>query len=793
LQSLLAKLLNYLGDIMLIVHSMRLKNIVHFKDVYVPITQNCGLVVVSGHNKDSRSDNQNNGAGKSLLFSALPNAVYGASPSSTLKNTKKDLLGKGSEIEIRFIDNAKRKIKLVQTASKWSILEDGVDQEVHRLTNQQDKITQLFPLTQDEFYSYAYLSSISGQRIHFQVDRPAERLKFITSVFQLDSYDKLKHYFTQRLSLIKDEQIRFDVLGSKLLNINTQLERLNWSTEHAAKYKEDKLQFEELKKKRSSTNKRVTSLDRAIYVLIDLLKKVEERDSLRESLPNKPLSEIKANLRARLSAISAYEVYLSDVKRYKRNTEKLKEQLDALDLPTQSAKEIDSLLVETSEELLAIRAALAEAKTIERQALSLKAEIDRWIKDLKALGYARPSLVPALDKDDDLSIYETTLKLKQLLDNNEDSICPTCLQAVDIDAIRVNVKKAEKKVKELRAIRKAHTIVEKLLDLDKRYMALGSVDATDDLHSQEKAYVSKEQQLKSDASVLREHSRLLKSVKDIEKPVKPERVPKNLDAGAIEEALNMCATLDRIEEEVSRLTEDHHDIVATSDNLTSLQQEVAAAKAMLEKIDCAFNGIMKRISEFDLKRGEYQLLMTQKLEYETELQSIKPLLDKRDIYKALEKAYGAKGLKVNKANEILSLIENNMNKYSGLVFAEPFSFRVYATDQGVMSEVHRRKTGLATDSRLLSGSESDCFKLLFMLSLLMLVPSTQRTNFVVLDEPDSHMDSVARVLFAEQYIPFLRSVVPHVFLITPKDADVFQEYDQWVVVKENGESILEIK
>jgi DNA repair exonuclease SbcCD ATPase subunit len=578
-----------------------------------------------------------------------------------------------------------------------------------------------------------------------------------------------------------------------LLNINTLLERLNWSTELAAKYKEDKARFEALKNKRDNTNKRVTTLDRTIYVLTGLLKKIDERDSLRVPLPDKPVSEIKANLRARLSAIRTYETYLSDVKRYKRNTEKLKEQLEALVLPAQSAKEIDALLAETSEELLDVREALAESKAVERQAVALKAEIDRWMKDLKALGYARPSLVPAFDKDDDLSIYETTLKLKQLLDNNEDSICPTCLQAVDIDAIRVNVKKAEKKVKELRAIRKAHTIVEKLLELDKRYMALGTVCALDDLRSQEKAFVSKEQRLKGDAAVLREHTRLLKSIKDIEKPVKPERIPKNLDADAIEEALNTCAALERVEDEIAQLVEDHPNIVTTVDNLESLQQEIATAKETLEKIDRSFNTIMKRISEFDLKRGEYQLLMTQKLEYDTELQAIQPLLDKRDLYKALEKAYGAKGLKVNKANEILSLIENNMNKYSGLVFAEPFSFRIYATDQGVMSEVHRRKTGLATDSRLLSGSESDCFKLLFMLSLLMLVPSTQRTNFVVLDEPDSHMDSVARALFAEQYIPFLRSVVPHVFLITPKDADVFQDYDQWVVVKENGESILEIK
>jgi len=152
-----------------------LRNIVHFEHAKVDVEKNNGLVIISGLNKDSLvADDQNNGAGKSLLWSAIPNLRYAAAPSSTLKNTKKDMLDSSkSEIELSFLNNHGKKIRVIQKPTKWLVYEENEngkleDTQARTTAIQQEKIAEHFPITQDEFYSYVYLSSIQGQRLHFE-------------------------------------------------------------------------------------------------------------------------------------------------------------------------------------------------------------------------------------------------------------------------------------------------------------------------------------------------------------------------------------------------------------------------------------------------------------------------------------------------------------------------------------------------------------------------------------------------------------------------------------------------
>lgn len=793
---------------MIEVDSFILRNVVHFNEAKVPVRKNNGFVVISGLNKDSRiAEDQNNGAGKSLLWSAFPNAMYAAAPSSTLKNTKKDMLDSTkSEIEIRMVNNHGDKIKIVQKPTKWLIHEPDsktgelVDSKARTTSIQQEKIAEHFPLTSDEFYAYTYLSSIQGQRLHFQVEKPAERLKFITSIFQLDSYDKLKKYFTGMLAKIKDEQTRFSVLESKLLNVNTQLEKIQWTEETIAQAKEAKAKFSDMKTERDELARTVSKGETRLGQLKSLMRLLEKKEAIHQHFPaDRSVEEIEAKLRKRKAVIREYDAYLKELKAYEKRVARYKDalaELEAKELtPVKKINKKLPALQEKAEELIA---EMEQTREVTRRKDKWSKIADTCLAELGELGYDSPESVDMeSDLDDDLSICRTTLKLKKLLNSTKDSVCPTCLQSVDLKSVEKSVKKAQKRLEKLETLADARQLVSRLRDAKKELKGFTSVSSVDELR--EKLEETKKKSRHFDAE-LKSHIKIadLKSeLAQIEEPTEPDKKPpKSASVEDIDESLSMCREIAKIEHSIEVLVEDskflRKSMVDPSSAFKTTERKLKKLKDQLKEIDSTYKSVSKLVSEYDLRLGEYRILSKQKLELESELEEIKPILAKRDLYKALEKAYSAKGLKVSKANDIVRLLEANLNRYANLIFAEPFEFKVFANEKGVFCEVDRGN-GKISDVRLMSGSESDSFRLLFMLSLLLMVPSERRTNFVVLDEPDSHMDGRTRAIFAERYLPFLREVVPHVFLITPQDHHIYSECERWVVVKEGGVSTLNRK
>jgi DNA repair exonuclease SbcCD ATPase subunit len=117
---------------------------------------------------------------------------------------------------------------------------------------------------------------------------------------------------------------------------------------------------------------------------------------------------------------------------------------------------------------------------------------------------------------------------------------------------------------------------------------------------------------------------------------------------------------------------------------------------------------------------------------------------------------------------------------------------VEASDTGVSIMVDRNngKPDSVSDVRHLSGAESECFALLCAASLITLTPDSRKLNMIVLDEPTSHMHQVTRELFNQKFVPFLREIVPSVYIITPHDDDCGPNSAEWVVAKSKGVSKL---
>lgn len=763
------------------IKSLSLRNVSPFKDVDVDLTKNDGLVIITGSNRDSKvSKQQNNGSGKSMLLNTIANCRYGASPTSESKNSKKDMLMRNdSAIVLRFLNSKGDKIAVRQTAKAWDIKINGEDQQVHRVQNQLLKLQELMPITEQEFYSYTYISSLQTQELHFQNAKPAARLNFITSIFRLDDYDKMKKYFTKQLGLIKEEQIRFDVLQSKYVGLNANLARLQFSEDTVKSHAKISDRIRELQLELDSINPKHSKL---LVRRTELAAKQRISDKLHEIAMTLQISD-KANLTKLIKQGEAYIRYVDNRSHVEKQRGRLEARLGSIPAVKKTKDEI-------LEQITSLEHALSEGQRARANELTLsktRKRLESTIADLESQydGNISKHTAPNKDIDQELAICKTTLELRELLECGSAS-CPTCKQDVNLKKIKKSVDVAASRIKELRTLKSNHKLYEQITQLRKELRACkgtgSSVEQYDTSLSKIQERLKKAQK---SLQYLKEIKQIKKELSDLEEPSAVERPPHKPDY--YRQQLDLIRTRDSLIDQLgSDGSEDYDALFSKADTrLKALDAERNAVQKKLTKL-------LSRKAVLDTEIGEHRVLTMQIKEIEREMDEVKPVLAKRDVFKALEKAWGAKGMKVDVANTIVSTLESNLNKYSNLLFPEPFKFKAYANDKGVFCEVDRGNKTLPTDVRLMSGAESDAFKLLFLLSLLLMIDGERRTNLVILDEPDSHMDDVFRSLFISRFIPFLREIVPHTFVVTPKDYDQFEDAEVWRVVKEKGVSYLEV-
>ena len=141
----------------------------------------------------------------------------------------------------------------------------------------------------------------------------------------------------------------------------------------------------------------------------------------------------------------------------------------------------------------------------------------------------------------------------------------------------------------------------------------------------------------------------------------------------------------------------------------------------------------------------------------------------------LEKAYGTKGIRTYSIKQTCKKLEQNLNYYASSIFVEDYKFIIECSESG-MAILVDRNDGNISDVRQLSGAESGAFNLLFLISLLPLIPSRRRCNFLLLDEPLAHASDNWKVLFKNSYLPLLQEVVPAIYITTPdtKEAENYR-------------------
>lgn len=772
---------------MILGKTLKLENVVYFEKASFSFDKNSGLVVVTASNKDSRvGDDYNNGAGKSSLFSAIPNLIYESTPlAEPTRSSKRDILSKASSISFEFVDNNGTDIKVVQNHNSWKIFVDGEDIKAHTLNIQRDKLRQYFPIDYQAFYTYVYIQS--QRNLSFQVDKPADRLKYVTSLFDTpELYERMRKFFTIKYNDLKDKNTVVGVLEAKLLQVNSRLNALNLDDNSIAKGELSKLRLSELTSERDTLNKNKTQIEiqlNTLSVIESITTRINKLLKKNPELPN-------LNSKAVASTLELLRAYLSYERKLEDHKASVKTLIDRIEIKKQEVDGLDYASVEKKakkleKKIYKIKEYIHEQKVLTAQYEKLKASVQSISKSLKETGFT-PKDLKNTDKeqlDASISVCSAILELEKLL-SHKDCVCPTCQQGFNPKAVKSSIEQAKQQLATYTATKKALSLYNKYKEFSAQLQEHEEPDDVDQLNEQLTGFVAELKQVKQQLQKLEDLENLNERLASVTPPKQPEGQKPEVSETELETTLQMLSEYKSL---IKTLNANE-----ASKNLPSkaeLDEEYEALQEKVSELESRLSKLVKKVSSFDLKFKEYQVLTAQQTSLLSEIQEVKTDVSHAPLIKSLEKAFGPRGVRVDRANEVVSLIESNLNKYAPLIFAEPFKFKMYCDDKGVFCNVDRGNKKVS-DVRLLSGAESDCFRLLFAVSIMLLMPSSQRTNFMVLDEPDSHMGPRARSLFIDQFLPFLQSLVPHIFLITPLDHSLYPKHELWKVVKENSVSRL---
>lgn len=752
------------------------KGVISHAEGKYDFTNNCGLVIVSGHNKDSLiAKDQNNGSGKSTFFGMIPNVRFEATPLADVK--KRNLIhSKGSHITLD-VRTPENEWSITQTGSSYTISKDGEDQKVRGHATQKQRIAEIIPLTEDEWYSYVYLQS--QKALAFQQATSRVRMNYITTVWRLDQYDIMRKYFDKKVDEVKLAQNDFNIHNNTLLKLNDSLNENGWSRKKGVQLKEATEVVKTLSKK-------VKKLQGRMQELRALKKQVEFYAATQATLKKlqKKSKHSKAELKEYYADVEAYEQFDEAMEEYTRTSKKLKKKLEELGGAEAGKgskrliKDLRTSIAEWEKQESRLSKDRDRHDDAKRELENLDDHVDNDLRSyLSMCNKMKKNPMEALKEE--LGIVKSTLALSDLLHEHENGKCPTCAQKVNVKDLEQSLKAAKKRKGKL------HSLIRALEIRDTRVKNKQIIDT---LQFDERAFYALRTKIKKATTELEkltdnlENAARAEEINEQLQNLKKPKGSKNKPKYTREQIEDMVEALNEIKSLKSRLEE--FDEVPEHDGIDA---EYDATKKKLKKLESKYEAAFKITVKLGGRHAEYKLLSKQREEVNLKLDELRPLTEQLVLFKTLAKAYSNKGLKLHNTNNILYQLEHHYNRHASLIFAEPFKFQVTAKDDGVHIIVDRGN-GRVSDVRELSGAESDSFRLLHFLACIIMAPAARRVNLAILDEPDSHMDAATSSLFAERFIPFLRTLVPHIFLITQKGKHSHSNCSYLTIVKHKGVS-----
>lgn len=736
-------------------------------------------MIVSGRNLDSEARDNKNGVGKSVLLSTLPSLRYEADPMSLTKRNKKALVEKDSLIEFEWEHEGKT-IVATQTSSKYHIVIDGDDLEVHKGKQEvgRQHIESMFPMSETAFYTFAYLHSQRSNS--FQYAKPAERMAYLIEMFDMHIYDKLRAYFatkaTEARKLAQEAEVisgELQVAQAKLTSVAVDPRRVDRAL---ARYEAVAGELSTCLENLNATRLELSNSEQRAK----LKARLRELDTGAQD----PEAEL-ARIESLYDQVVAYDDYFEQRSEYESEREELESRISSLTagLPEDSdLSTCEARLDEVEDRLEEIEALLDEEEARQEHYASVRAGIECRRAEI---GWTPPE--DTLEEcQEGIAMCRATINLArefedQIADRKSTCLCPTCNSKVDVKSLALSVKRATKDMQRFEAALDHYRVLEEIAELEA------------ELKSISKPTVSKKELMREGTALNKESKSLstmisvLKSVEKLQNLLDSLRAPKQVPRPKTRKSQ------DELRDAGKALTR-YLELSAQYDKLP-----VCRAPSVLRKLECQQAEESKELSASVKKLNDVYTQLNYKLmsftdakatvdRLEVRLTKLKPQIDKLRLYELMQKAYASTNLKATAVEGVLKMIETELNALHQLTFPEPMEFTLNTKNGGIEAIVTRLSSGRSSDLSKLSGAESNCFSLLWAYVMLVFTPAEKRPSFIILDEPDHLCSPGLREHLIREFLPKLMDIVPHVFWITPQDPELFGDAHRWIVEKKNGYS-----
>lgn len=791
--------------------SLRLHNIVLFKDAVLPLNHK-GVTKIQGYNKDAdkrNSEDNTNAAGKSLLTSCIAQLVVGSDAvTQDLKvRAKKDFFSeKDSSMELTFRVSERGETHSIEKRAKggsfqYVLKKEGEELNTRTLAYAEQKIRELFPYTEDEFYTLYYIDSRKPNSLQF--GSPVQRLDFLTNIFRLHDYDEVRKLFNGLLASLKKDVIVLQEIEGNLDTVVKEIGDDMDTKALEAKYEESKTKQSEINDEIHelyevvrlgslvSSNKKTMQKFNTLASELGFVGEYHDEDSLRKH--SKSVDATIKELASLEKQAAKYTDYLAkrehydeqyqalqsklakvkgaftekQAKRHEENVELEKELRDKIKLleKTTGTSDFDLALFETYSKQF-------ESKYGKATEVSVNKVLTKYLTD--------KSLEERFIRDKQSSI-DKLIKLKDCPE------CPTCNRTVEkkmlsewIEEGKNSIATAKDKAKALQVkiekvksflslLAKHSTYLEAQEDQKKLNQLRLEIESVENqVKEGEEKYAAYQKSVK-----YREQLGFLVPPKEVEKPSGDySRLPK------LREWQQIYSVVSPIFDKYHEAPEDIEDKAAEAEQRMEYLKK-KASKYMELTIQTS-----SRLEVLKSNKRRLKALKTRHSELSGRTCDI-------PVVEMLIEAYSNKGVKLLIIKQIASIVEKNMNKFAPLLYKEriKFTFDVDVNKFDILMERSYRGKTRVSDVRRLSGAESRAFSFLLPLALLPLIPLERRLNIMVLDEPTVNLDHSMTTLFTESFIPKLNSIIPSVIVVSPLN-DNYKNQKTYTVVKENGFSTL---
>ena len=749
---------------MIYFRSVSLTDVVYYQFAELNLDYN-GITVVMGHNRNTSAEGvRRNGAGKSLLLSPLSHLKYSTPTGLSGKSIRNDLLDKPtSSLKWRMsvgsdtydIEKARK-----GKSARYQILRNDEDMQCGTIASAEAVIADIFPLSEEEFYSTVYLDSRRPSTVLYGT--PIQRQTYLADLFQLHGFAEMRAHFQSRVSELRETRARSKALKEQLSNDAP----LTTEDVERAKSREKALS-QDVEKQRGACQ---------------TLEKSQELSLLRDQLQG-TLKEAgkydKDEYKNASKEVRKWELYTSNLPlheeymRARKKQAKKKEQITALAkrdfTKEQARKELKSLRkqeatyereVEEYQDSLTTVEDLKERKSEYKALLKKNAKVLDTVEGVGSKQLAR--------MENELASLEELIV--HLDDHQTASRCEFCGSKLTSKLVK---KRQEK----------ALSTIEKLAPTVSQCHAAQKV-----LEKTESIFSSADEEE-------------LASLQDLVEPTKPNtRLRKLLEESLV--PLPTEPTLDKPasdESQMQRSLREQEKYRKANTQLKHLREKLESAqdlpstsqiKSDLKKARAKLQDLRSQYESAAKEVGSIELRYKQEKAIRAELRELKGELKKEAVFKTLVDAYSSQGLRLHVLKSLIGQVEDNLNTYSKLVFPEPFSFSL-SVDERRMDVTAIRSDGKSSDVKHLSGGESRMFSLLWLISVLPMIPSNRRCNVVVLDEFESGIDETTRECLLNMYLPRLTRMIPHVIFLTPNEISPARGRRVLLVNKKHGVSTVE--